>query len=357
MGRARRTALVPRSCQRDHEPDRISGSEPRLRPGRVGQQRDKRYGAGEMTSEPQPAVLAEGLRKSYRSTRAVDGISFQVARGEMFGIVGPNGAGKTTAIECLEGLRVPDGGVIRVLGLDPQADGYALRERIGAQLQESALPARMRVGEAMRLFASFYARPLPVLPLLEELGLGGRARAAYAELSGGQRQRLAIALALVGDPELVFFDELTSGLDPQARHATWDLVREVHDRGRTVVLTTHYMEEAERLCDRVMIVDHGRVVALDSPAALIRGLDDRQRVTIGGEGVDERVLAAFRAVPGVRRVDRSNGQVLVYGDSDRFLAPMLGVLQASSIAVRDLRTEQVNLEAVFLALTGREMRD
>jgi ABC-2 type transport system ATP-binding protein len=310
-----------------------------------------------MTVETPPAVFVDGLRKTYGSTHAVDGIAFQVARGEIFGIVGPNGAGKSTTIECLEGLRVPDGGEVRVLGLDPRSDGYALRERIGTQLQQSALPGRLRVGEALRLFASFYARPAPVGPLLEGLGLADRTRVAYAELSGGQRQRLAIALALVGDPELVFFDELTSGLDPQARHATWDLVRAVRDRGRTVVLTTHFMEEAQRLCDRVMIIDHGLVVALDTPTALIRGLGADQRVSFGGDGVDDRILAAFRAIPEVRRVDRSDGHILVYGEPDRFLAPVLGVMHAEGVAVHDLRTEQPDLEAVFLGLTGREMRD
>lgn len=307
--------------------------------------------------ETQPAVRVEGLRKSYGSTRAVDGISFEVARGEIFGIVGPNGAGKTTTIECLEGLRVPDGGAVRVLGLDPGAEGAALRERIGAQLQQSALPARMRAGEALALFASFYARPLAPSRLLEEMGLADRSRVAYAALSGGQRQRLAIALALVGDPELVFFDELTSGLDPQARHATWDLVRSVRDRGRTVVLTTHFMEEAERLCDRVMIIDHGLVVALDTPAALIRGLGVERRVTFSSDGLDDRVLGAIRDLPDVRRVDAVDGRVHVVGESDRFLTPVLGLLEASGVAFRDLRTEQPDLEAVFLALTGREMRD
>ena len=308
-------------------------------------------------SEAQPAVQVEGLRKSYGTTRAVDGISFTVAGGEIFGIVGPNGAGKTTTIECLEGLRVPDGGSVRVLGLDPQADGIALRERIGAQLQQSALPARMRVGEALSLFGSFYAKPLAPRQLLEEMGLADRSRVAWAGLSGGQRQRLAIALALVGDPELVFFDELTSGLDPQARHATWDLVRGVRERGRTVVLTTHFMEEAELLCDRVMIIDHGLVVALDTPAALIRGLGAEQRVTFASDRLDDGVLAALRALPEVRRVDCSDGRVHVYGESDRFMAPVLGLLEASSVAFHDLRTEQPDLEAVFLALTGRQMRD
>ncbi len=297
------------------------------------------------------------LSKVYGSRRAVDGISFEVAEGEIFGIVGPNGAGKTTTVECLEGLRVPDGGEVRVLGLDPRRQGDALRERLGAQLQESALPARLRVGEAMTLFASFYAHPLPTGMLLDELGLRQQSRVAWCELSGGQRQRLAIALALVGDPDLVFFDELTSGLDPQARRATWDLVRQVRERGKTIVLTTHSMEEAERLCDRVMIIDRGKVVALDPPADLVDALGAEQRVTFTAEGMDDAVLAALRAVPSVARVERSDDRVVVHGEPDRSLTAILGVLEGAEVKFHDLRTEQPSLEDVFLALTGRAMRE
>ncbi len=302
-------------------------------------------------------VSVVGLRKTYGPTQAVDGVSFEVEAGEIFGIVGPNGAGKTTTVECLEGLRTPDGGAVHVLDLDPQREGTALRERIGAQLQESALPARMRVGEAMDLFASFYEHPLPAEGLLEDLGLAERARVPWAKLSGGQRQRLAIALALVGDPDLVFFDELTSGLDPQARHATWDLVRAVRDRGKTVVLTTHFMEEAERLCDRVMVIDGGKVVALDTPAALIESLGAEHRVSFACDHAGDDVLAALRALPTVTRVERSGDRVVAYGESDRSLAPILGVLEQAGVGFHDLRTEQPSLEDVFLALTGREMRE
>ncbi len=305
----------------------------------------------------EPVVEVEGLRKSYGAVHAVDGISFEVDHGEIFGVVGPNGAGKTTTIECLEGMRVPDGGQVRVLGLDPQRGGPAFRERIGAQLQQSALPARLRVGEAMRLFASFYSHPLPIGGLLEELGLSDRTGAAFADLSGGQKQRLSIALALVGDPELVFLDELTTGLDPQARHATWDLVSGIRAKGKTVFLTTHYMEEAERLCDRVMIIDHGRIVALDTPDSLVRDLGAEQRIAFDTEGATDGVLAAIRAVPGVARVEQAGGHVVVYGQSDRLLSPVLEVLESAHLAFHDLRTEQPNLEDVFLALTGREMRD
>jgi ABC-2 type transport system ATP-binding protein len=305
----------------------------------------------------EPVIAVDALEKSYGSVRAVDAISFEVAAGEIFGVVGPNGAGKTTTIECLEGLRAPDGGRVSVLGLDPRRDGDALRERIGAQLQQSALPARMRVEEAMRLFASFYKRPLEPEAILEGLGLADRKRVAYADLSGGQKQRLSIALALVGDPQLVFFDELTSGLDPQARHATWDLVRDVRAKGKTVFLTTHYMEEAERLCDRVMIIDAGRIVALDTPAALVHALGAEQRIAFDSNGMADEVLGALRAIPGVERVERSADRVMVYGQSDWLLAPLLDVLKDAHLSFHDLQTEQPNLEDVFLALTGREMRD
>jgi ABC-2 type transport system ATP-binding protein len=305
----------------------------------------------------QPVIAVEALEKSYGSVRAVDAISFEVAEGEIFGVVGPNGAGKTTTIECLEGLRAADGGRVRVLGLDPRRDGDVMRQRIGAQLQESGLPARLRVGEAMRLFASFYTRPLEPEAILEGLGLADRKNVAYADLSGGQKQRLSIALALVGDPQLVFFDELTSGLDPQARHATWDLVRDVRAKGKTVFLTTHYMEEAEQLCDRVMIIDAGRIVALDTPAALVRALGAEQRIAFGADGMADDVIRALRAIPGVERVELSAERVAVYGQSDRLLAPILDVLQQAHLSFHDLQTEQPNLEDVFLALTGREMRD
>ena len=209
----------------------------------------------------------------------------------------------------------------------------------------------------MRLFASFYSHPLEPRPILDELGLADRTNVAYADLSGGQRQRLSIALALVGDPELVFFDELTSGLDPQARHATWDLVRDVRAKGKTVFLTTHYMEEAERLCDRVMVIDAGRIVALDSPAALVRALDAGHRVAFGVDGMSDEALRALRAIPDVARVEQSGDRIVVHGRTDEVLTAILEVLGAAHLSFRDLQTVQPNLEDVFLALTGREMRD
>jgi ABC-2 type transport system ATP-binding protein len=261
-------------------------------------------------------IQVEELRKRYGGVTAVDGVGFQVAEREVFGIVGPNGAGKTTTVEIVEGLRRPDGGRVRVLGLDPGRDGPKLRQRIGAQLQRAALPDRLRVWEALDLYASFYARAVPWSELLDRWGLAERRTAAVGALSGGQRQRLLIALALVGRPEVVFLDELTTGLDPQARRATWELVRSVRDAGATVVLVTHLMEEAERLCDRVAVIDRGRLVALDTPRALVAragtaNLDDafpllllwlnggdgnQPRAELGGRGVMDVLAPGFVAM-------------------------------------------------------------
>ncbi len=301
------------------------------------------------------AVEVSNLHKSYGPVRAVDGISFTVEVGEIFGMVGPNGAGKTTTIECVEGLRRPDRGTIRVLGVDPQRDGYELRRRIGVQLQEAALPPRLKVGEALDLFGSFYPRRVDGDPLLEQLGLAEKRNAPFDRLSGGQKQRLFIALALINDPELVFLDELTTGLDPQARRAMWDLVRGIRDRGKTVFLTTHYMEEAERLCDRVAIIDHGKIVAMDAPENLIRSLGAEQRVVFRAEGHwDDTPL---RQVPGVTRVEHIGERVVVYGKGEGLVGGVIGLLEQAGMPFRDLRTEQPSLEDVFLALTGREMRE
>ena len=301
------------------------------------------------------AIVIDNLHKTYGDVAAVDGISFEIHEGEIFGMVGPNGAGKTTTIECIEGLRRPDGGSVQVLGLDPQRDGYELRERIGVQLQEAALPYRIKVWEALDLFAAFYPRPVDWRPLLEQLGLAEKRNAPFAKLSGGQKQRLFIALALVNDPELVFLDELTTGLDPQARRAMWDLVRSIRERGKTVFLTTHYMEEAERLCDRVAIIDQGQIVALDRPENLVRSLGAESRVVFSVDGhFDEGTL---QVIPGVTRVERIGERVVVYGQGDGLVGGVVNALEAGGVRFRDLRTEQPSLEDVFLALTGREMRE
>ncbi len=300
-------------------------------------------------------VQVEHLRKAYGSTVAVDDLSFEVYEGEIFGMIGPNGAGKTTTIECIEGLRRPDSGHIRVLGLDPQHDRYALRARIGMQLQESALQDRLKVWEALDLFAALYPRSIDWRPLLEQLGLADRHSTPFAKLSGGQKQRLFVALALVNDPDVVFLDELTTGLDPQARRAMWELVREIRNRGKTVFLTTHYMEEAQRLCDRVAIMDHGHIVALDTPENLIKTLGAEYRVLFAVDGpFDPQKLSS---VAGVTRVETLDERVIVYGATAEVVGEVVKALTQSGTRMRDLRTEQPTLEDVFLALTGREMRD
>ena len=297
-----------------------------------------------------PVIEVDNLSKRYRDQVAVHDISFSVERGEIFGIVGPNGAGKTTTVECVEGLRTPDGGSIRVLGLDPMRDGAELRPRIGAQLQESALPDRMKVWEALDLYGSFYPRPADQRRLIDELGLGDKRETQFGKLSGGQKQRLSIALALVGDPEIAVLDELTSGLDPNARRDTWDLIEQVRERGVTVVLVTHFMDEAERLCDRVAVVDAGRVVAINSPAGLVARMDTEQRIRFRPMSpLDDGLLTAL---PEVRSVRRNGAQVVVTGTGN-LLQAVTSVLARNQIVAADLRLEQASLDDAYVALTGR----
>lgn len=286
---------------------------------------------------------------------AVDGISFSVAENEVFGLVGPNGAGKTTTIECLEGLRDRDAGEVSVLGLDPGDAGADLRRRIGVQLQESSLFDRIKVQEALDLFASFYPQSIDWRPLIAQLGLGERLKAPFVKLSGGQKQRLFIALALVNDPELVFLDELSTGLDPQARRTMWDLVRSLRDKGKTVFLSTHFMEEAERLCDRVAIMDQGKIVALDTPENLIGGLGVETRVVFTAEDtIDPRQL---ESLANVTRVEASGDRVIVHGQGDRLVSAVVRAVEDHGWRFRDLRSEQPTLDDVFLALTGRALRE
>jgi len=301
------------------------------------------------------AITIESLRKVYGAVVAVDGVTFDVRPGEIFGMVGPNGAGKTTTIECLEGLRCPDSGRISVLGLDPEHQAYELRERIGVQLQESSLPDRLKVREIADLFSAFYRRPTDWKPLLDQLGLTEKLNAPFGKLSGGQKQRLFIALALINNPEIVFLDELTTGLDPQARRAMWELVKQIRDRGKTVFLTTHYMEEAEELCDRVAIIDRGKIVALDTPRALITSLGAETRVVFNADPKFEE--AVFRAIDGVTRVEHSGGKVVIFGRGEGLVVRVVIALDSAKVRFRDLRTEQPSLEDVFLTLTGKEMRD
>ena len=299
-------------------------------------------------------IEVQNLRKKYGSTVAVDNISFNVQQGEIFTIVGPNGAGKSTTVESIMGLRQPDGGTIRVLGLDPQKDEQELRQRIGIQLQQAALPERLKVWEALNLYSSFYEKTVPWEKLLEDWGLTEKRNTNFKNLSGGQKQRLFVALALLNDPELVFLDELTTGLDPQARRATWDAVRAIRDQGKTVVLVTHFMDEAEELADRIAIIDQGNVVALDTPGALIQDLHAETRVRFTNyNGYDPQQL---RTVAGVTDVEQRGKQVIVQGNG-ALLAHVATALAEHNVTPTDLRVEQANLEDVFLALTGRSIRN
>jgi ABC-2 type transport system ATP-binding protein len=296
-----------------------------------------------------PAIEVRNLHKRYGGHVAVRDVSFAVERGEIFGIIGPNGAGKTTTVECIEGLRTPDNGTVLVLGLDPHHDRAAPRQRVGAQLQESALPEKMKVWEALDLYSSFYQTPANWQQLLEDLGLTEQRNVSFGKLSGGQKQRLSIALALVGSPEVAILDELTTGLDPHARRETWDLIERIRDRGVTVVLVTHFMEEAERLCDRVAVINAGRVVALDTPAGLVTQVVADQRIRFRPSiPMDDQLLTDL---PEVRDVSRVGSQVVVTG-SGNLLAAVVSALARSQIVAADLRVEQASLDDAFVALTG-----
>lgn len=292
-------------------------------------------------------IEVDHLHKRYGDTIAVDGVSFSVRRGEIFGMLGPNGAGKSTTIEILQGLRSRSSGRVEVLGLDPGSRPDLLRRRIGSQLQSSALPERLRVGEAVQLFAALRPEEIDVDRALATWDLAPLRRRPFAVLSGGQRQRLFLALALLGDPEVVFLDELTTGLDPVARRATWRLVGAIRDRGATVVLVTHFMEEAEALCDRVAIVDEGRIIATDTPVALT-ATHTGVRMTFTANGADPRFLSS---VHGVQSVTQAGGRVTVRGTG---AAPVrvAAALAERGIAPTDYRTHHPTLEDVFLTLTG-----
>jgi ABC-2 type transport system ATP-binding protein len=303
-----------------------------------------------------PVIQASGVRKSYGATVAVEEVSFEVNEGEIFGLIGPNGAGKTTTMECIEGLRRPDRGRISVLGLDPFKDVYKLQERIGVQLQQAQLQKRIKVWEAVDLWASLYQKKaIDGQRLLEQLGLGPKRNAWFMDLSGGQKQRLFIALALINDPEVVFLDELTTGLDPQSRRAIWELVRGIRERGKTVFLTTHLMEEAERLCDRVAIIEHGRIIDIDNPLNLVKRHCPERTVVLATDSplAEER----FRAIPGVDAVIRSDSQFTIRGRGDDLVTEVIHCLSENRIRVSDFRTILPNLEDVFLKLTGRSIRE
>lgn len=299
-----------------------------------------------------PIIDVRKLHKRYGDKVAVNDVSFTVERGEIFGILGPNGAGKTTTVECIEGLRKPDGGDLTVLGLDPQRDTLELRQRLGVQLQESELPERIKVGEALELYASFYTDPADPDELLDILGLTGKRGTAYKKLSGGQKQRLSIAMSLIGNPEVAVLDELTTGLDPQARREVWSLIESIRDRGVTILLVTHFMEEAERLCDRLALIDQGEVVAVDTPAGLVAGVDDEQRIRFRpSEPVADHL---FTELPEVRAVERQGTRILITGTGNVLYA-VASVLARKQIIAKELRVDQASLDDAFVALTGRKL--
>ena len=301
-------------------------------------------------------IQVSGIRKTYGKLVAVDEVSFEVYDGEIFGLIGPNGAGKSTTMECVEGIRTPDRGSITVLGLDPFRDVYEVQERIGVQLQQAQLQKRIKVWEAVHLWASLYRKkPAMGEQLLEQLGLAEKRDAWFMTLSGGQKQRLFIALALVNDPEIVFLDELTTGLDPQARRAIWELVRGIRERGKTVFLTTHLMEEAERLCDRVAIIERGRIIDIDQPRRLVDKYCPDRSVTLAT--ADAHAAAALAMIPRLETVERHDTRYTVRGTGDGFVTEVIKCLSENRITVTDFRTELPNLEDVFLKLTGHSIRD
>ncbi|MEV4893066.1 ABC transporter ATP-binding protein [Nonomuraea sp. NPDC055795] len=297
-------------------------------------------------------IEVTNLRKSYKDHVAVEDVSFSVEEGEIFGILGPNGAGKTTTVECVSGLRRRDGGRISVAGIDPGRDRDRLRRILGAQLQSSQLPDHIKVWEAMDLYASFYPDPADWPELLDLVGLTAKRNAMFAKLSGGQRQRLSVALALVGRPRVAVLDELTTGLDPQARRDVWELVERIRADGVTILLVTHFMEEAERLCDRVALIDGGKVAAIDTPAGLVAAVDGDQEVSFRPSSpVDEAILLAL---PEVRSVERSGARLVVSGSGN--LAPAVTLALAHhQIVPTDLRIEQASLDDAFLAITGKKL--
>jgi ABC-2 type transport system ATP-binding protein len=303
-----------------------------------------------------PVIQVSRIRKTYGATVAVDEVSFEVNEGEIFGLIGPNGAGKTTTMECIEGLRTPDRGAISVLGLDPFRNVYKLQNRIGVQLQQARLQKRIKVWEAVDLWASLYQKnATDGKLLLEQLGLNDKRDAWFMNLSGGQKQRLFIALALINDPEVVFLDELTTGLDPQSRRAIWDLVRGIRERGKTVFLTTHLMEEAERLCDRVAIIEHGRIIDIDTPGRLVaRHCPERTVVLATDDPIAEQ---RFRAIPGVEAVVCADLRFTIRGRGDDLVTEVIQCLSENQIRVTDFRTVLPNLEDVFLKLTGHSIRE
>ena len=301
-------------------------------------------------------IRVRDVRKAYGDVRAVDGVSFEVARGEVFGLLGPNGAGKTTTVEMLEGLREPDGGQLEILGIDAVAQPDALKERIGVTLQTAELYPKLTVVEVLDLFRSFYARTVPTDQLVDFLDLGERRKAQTRELSGGQRQRLAVALALVNDPEVVFLDEPTTGLDPAARRSLWDLVERLREQGKTILLTTHYMEEADHLCNRLAIMDHGKILEMGTASELIdRRFHERAVRFDSAPGLDDADLAGLPAVTSVKHDEATTS--LYTRDVPATIGALLALTEARGVEPENLGVRKATLEDVFLDLTGRALRD
>jgi ABC-2 type transport system ATP-binding protein len=304
----------------------------------------------------EPVISCRDLRKHYPDVKAVDGIDLEVLRGECFGLLGPNGAGKTTTIEILEGLNTPDGGEVRILGLSWQDDEREIRERIGVSLQETQLAEKLTVVETLHMFRSFYRQGPHPDDLLKSLSLDEKRNARVGKLSGGQKQRLAVACALVGEPDILFLDEPTTGLDPQSRLQLWDVVASYRQRGGTVLLTTHYMEEAERLCDRIAIVDHGKRIALGTPPELIARLDAPHIIEF--ESTPSLDESDFATIPGFHGATKRGDRWLLRVDSLAASVPqLLGTVEARAAKLEILSTHAATLEDLFVSLTGRELRD
>lgn len=303
--------------------------------------------SAEAPAEPEPVVIVQHIVKRYGDVAAVNDVSFSVRKGEIFGIIGPNGAGKTTTVECISGLRVPDSGLIRVGGFSPERDRDRIREFVGVQLQQSALPPRITVGEAVGLFASFYPNPLDPDDLLKSLGIETIKEAQFRTLSGGQKQRVSIALALVGNPKIAILDELTTGLDPEARRETWALIERIRDRGVTVILVTHFMDEAERLCDHLAFIDHGVVRALDTPEAIAARAGGSLVRFVPSAPIDDQTL---HAIPGVEEIERKERYVTVRGTGD-LATSVIEALAKIGVHVSELEARGGNLDDAFVKLT------
>jgi ABC-2 type transport system ATP-binding protein len=300
--------------------------------------------------ESEPVIKVQNLVKRYGSLIAVNDLSFSIREGEIFGIIGPNGAGKTTAVECISGLRTPDSGSISIYGLSVQNEMNRIREFLGVQLQEGAMPPRLKVGEAVELFASFYPHPTDPDELLQSLGIQDKKNSIYKSLSGGQKQRLSIALALVGNPRVAILDELTTGLDPEARRETWSLIGRVRDGGVTAILVTHFMDEAERLCDRLALINHGKLVVLDTPEAITAMAGGTRVRFVPFTPVDDKTLYA---IPGVSQIERKERSVTVIGTGD-LAASVINSLAKKGVSMSDLEAKTGNLDDAFVKLTRDE---